>query len=70
MEKVNRYKPWLRLATCFSLWDLDMRDFHNGLIRFWIKENHVIIIGSPESNYAHYKPKEIIPVDMAKKKSI
>lgn len=64
MEKGNRDKSWLGLAKCFKLWDLEMRDFHNGLIRFWIKENHIIVIGSPESNYAHLRPKNITPIDI------
>ena len=64
MEKKNREKSWLGLARCFKLWELEMRDFHNGLIRFWMKENHIVVIGSPESKYAHYKPKDIIPVEI------
>eukprot|EP00795_Rhopilema_esculentum_P004726 gene4726-21025_t len=69
MTKEERYDNWLRVATCFRLWDLDMRDFHFGLIRFWIKNNHVIVIGAPESNYAHHKPKNIKPVEILKKKA-
>ena len=66
MEKKNREESWLGLAKCFKLWELEMRDFHNGLIRFWIKGNHIIVIGSPESKYAHYKQKYIIPVEIKK----
>ena len=66
MEKNNTESSWLGLAKCFKLWESEMRDFHNGLIRFWIKENHIIVIGSPESKYAHYKPEEIIPIEFKK----
>ena len=69
MEKNDYFNTWLRLAKCFKLWDDDFRDFHYGLIRFWIKENHIIVIGSPESRYAHYKPKNIIPVEIKERRS-
>ena len=67
MEKNSKEKSWLGLARCFKLWELEMRDFHNGLIRFWIKGNHIVVIGSPESKYAHYKPKDISPIEIFKK---
>ena len=67
MERDNRYRSWYPIARCFKLWDLDMRDFHNGLIRFWIKGNHIIVIGSPYSNYAHHKPKNVLPIDIKEK---
>ena len=64
MEKKDTYKSWLKIAKCFRLWDLDVRNFHNGLIRFWIKQNQMIVIGFPTSDYAHYKPEDILPVDI------
>ena len=67
MEKNNKEESWLGLARCFKLWESEMRDFHSGLIRFWMKENHIIVIGSPDSKYAHYKPKEIIPIEIKKR---
>ena len=67
MKQNNKYESWFQIAKCFKLWDLDMRDFHNGLIRFWIKENHIIVIGSPDSDYSHYKPSDILPIDIKKK---
>lgn len=70
MEKKDKYQTWMELATCFKLWDLDVRDFHNGLIRFWIKDNHIIIIGTPDSDYAFHKPKDIHPVEIKAKKKV
>ena len=64
MEKKDADVSWLKIAKCFRLWDLDVRNFHNGLIRFWIKQNQMIVIGFPASDYAHYKPEDILPVDI------
>ena len=36
---------------CLHLWDLDPRGFHNGLWRFWLKHNHILVMGSPYSSY-------------------
>lgn len=66
MEKNKTYATWTQIAKCLEIWDLDARDFHNGMIRFWIKGNHIIVIGVPNSNYASYKPNNIKSVEFKK----
>jgi len=61
------YETWTNLAKCFKLWDLDVRGFHKQMWRFWLKGNHIFIIGT-SSPYASYKPDHIIPIYLPKKK--
>ena len=57
-----RFGTWESLATCFKIWDMDPRDFHFGLMRIWLKDNHIILIGVPESPYSIYKPNNVEPI--------
>lgn len=68
MEKVTSWDTWLGLARCFKLWDLDVRGYHKGMWRFWYKENHIILVGTPFSPYSVYKPNSVTPIYIPKKK--
>jgi beta-1,2-N-acetylglucosaminyltransferase len=66
MDNEKDYDHWMKLATCFHLWDLDARGFHNGLWRFWMKGNHILVVGAPYSPYASkYMPSGIRPLKLA-----
>eukprot|EP00112_Aurelia_sp_Birch-Aquarium-sp1_P013733 Seg2928.6 transcript_id=Seg2928.6/GoldUCD/mRNA.D3Y31 product="Protein O-linked-mannose beta-1 2-N-acetylglucosaminyltransferase 1" protein_id=Seg2928.6/GoldUCD/D3Y31 len=65
---IDWYNTWLNLASCFNIWDINQRNFHNGAVRFWYKENHIIIIGVPWSVYSVHKPKNVTPIYMPSKK--
>ena len=65
-EHKTDYDTWYNVARCFKLWDLDVRGLHNGMWRFWIKENMIFVVGTL-SPYYIYKPKDVIPIFMAKK---
>ena len=62
------YNTWLNLASCFHIWDINQRNFHNGAVRFWYKENHIIVVGVPFSVYSVYKPKNVTPIFLPNEK--
>ena len=64
IESKDKLDNWMRLAKCLKLWDLDARGFHKGLWRFWLKGNHVLIIGAPLSIYVEHKPADLVPVSI------
>ncbi|CAI8010201.1 Protein O-linked-mannose beta-1,2-N-acetylglucosaminyltransferase 1, partial [Geodia barretti] len=65
MDNEKDFDHWMKLATCFHLWDLDARGFHNGLWRFWMKGNHILVVGAPYSPYASkYMPSGIRPLKL------
>ncbi|XP_066915604.1 protein O-linked-mannose beta-1,2-N-acetylglucosaminyltransferase 1-like [Clytia hemisphaerica] len=61
------YETWTNVARCFKLWDLDVRGFHKQMWRFWMKENQIFVVGS-SSPYIHYKPDNVKPIFLPKKK--
>ncbi|XP_058945589.1 protein O-linked-mannose beta-1,2-N-acetylglucosaminyltransferase 1 [Pocillopora verrucosa] len=62
MEETFDHKTWKNIATCLKMWDLDARGYHHGLWRFWVKKNHVIVVGCPASIYCSHKPKDLKPI--------
>ena len=62
MDEIADFKTWKHVATCLRMWDLDARGFHNGMWRFWLKKNHVIVVGCPASIYCSHKPDDIKPI--------
>ena len=54
----NDRKTWLNLSKCFRLWSYDVRGNHKNMWRFWMKKNHVIVIGS-QSPYFVHKPSNV-----------
>lgn len=62
MDGSADFKTWKHLATCLRMWDLDARGFHNGMWRFWLKKNHVIVVGCPASKYCTHKPADLEPL--------
>merc|ERR1719494_85236 len=67
-KRIGDWDTWMNIARCFKLWDLDVRGFHKGMWRFWIKESHIIVIGYPFSAYSHYRPNGLEPIFIPKKK--
>ncbi|CAH1773117.1 unnamed protein product [Owenia fusiformis] len=53
---------WKQLAKCFKLWDLDVRGFHKGMWRLYMKGNPLYIVSVPISPYAKYKPADVTPL--------
>lgn len=45
---------WLMLARCFKLWHTDVRGAYKMTFRFWLRQNHIIVIGS-SSPFFRYK---------------
>ncbi|EDO45873.1 predicted protein [Nematostella vectensis] len=66
MKQHGDWKTWNNVARCFRMWDLDVRGFHKSMFRFWIKENHIIVVGCPSSPYCVHKPANISPISMLK----
>lgn len=62
MDAIADFITWKHLATCLRMWDLDARGFHNGMWRFWLKKNHVIVVGCPASKYCTHKPENLQPL--------
>ena len=62
MEFPGDFTTWKSVASCLRMWDLDARGFHKSMWRFWLKKNHVLVIGCPASVYCSYKPAEIKPL--------
>lgn len=62
MDETYDHKTWKNIATCLKMWDLDARGFHHGLWRFWVKKNHVLVVGCPKSSYCSHKPKDLKPI--------
>lgn len=66
-NQVGDYETWNNIARCFKLWDLDVRGFHRQMWRFWMKENRMFVVGT-SSPYAKYKPENVQPIFIEKKK--
>lgn len=62
METLTDFTTWSMLAKCFHIWDLDVRGFHKGMTRIFLKNHHLIIIGTPASPYSLSKSANIIPI--------
>lgn len=70
MNGASDYQTWMQVAKCFRLWDLDARGFHNGLWRFFMKSNHILVVGVPYSPYSKYKPSSVSPIYLKKEKKV
>jgi beta-1,2-N-acetylglucosaminyltransferase len=66
MKRWDDSRNWQNAARCFKIWDMDVRGYHKSLFRFWIKGNHVMVIGCPDSPYCELKPSHVTPVDIHK----
>ncbi|KAK3752396.1 hypothetical protein QZH41_008597, partial [Actinostola sp. cb2023] len=62
----NSAKNWINTAHCFKIWDVDVRDNHKNMFRFWARGNHLIVIGCPDSPYCKYKPSHVINAEVKK----
>ncbi|KAL5487412.1 hypothetical protein EMCRGX_G020007 [Ephydatia muelleri] len=70
MQSERDFDHWMKVATCFKIWDLDARGFHKGLWRLWLKGNQVLVVGHPYSPYSSkYKPSDVKPLHLATPKS-
>lgn len=58
------YKNWLRLASCWKIWDLDARGQHKSTWRLFLGHISTFVIGYPASIYSHLKPLHVIPFDL------
>ena len=66
MQSERDFDHWMKVATCFKIWDLDARGFHKGLWRLWLKGNQVLVVGHPYSPYSRkYKPSDVKPLHLA-----
>lgn len=52
MDNHQDYESWLQIAKCFKIWDLDARGYHKSMWRFFLKSNHVLVVGVPNSPYS------------------
>ncbi|XP_064626979.1 protein O-linked-mannose beta-1,2-N-acetylglucosaminyltransferase 1-like isoform X2 [Lineus longissimus] len=66
MANTTHYTNWQHIAKCHHLWDLDVRGFHKSMWRFFLKGNHILVIGVPASPYAINKPQNIQPIAFSK----
>ena len=64
MKHKRDYQTWNNVARCFKIWDLDARGFHKSAFRLWYKQNHLIVVGCPSSEYCSLKPDKVVPIDM------
>lgn len=62
MEYERDFKTWTNVASCLHMWDLDARGFHKCMWRFWLKKNHMLVVGCPASEYCSYKPAGLEPL--------
>ena len=69
MQRVDDWTTWQNIARCFSLWDLDVRGFHKDMWRFWIKKNHILVVGCPASPYCYHKPSDLEPIYLPEKET-
>ncbi|RWS31306.1 hypothetical protein B4U80_07268 [Leptotrombidium deliense] len=68
MDDSKDYKTWLQVAKCFKIWDLDPRGYHKSLWRFFLKRNHILVVGVPSSPYSVFKPSHITPIYLRDRK--
>lgn len=52
MNSAKDYSTWLQVAKCFKIWDLDARGYHKSMWRFFMKGNHLLVVGVPHSPYS------------------
>ena len=69
MDGAQDYTTWNNVARCFRMWDLDVRGFHNSMWRFWIKKNHILVVGCPASVYCALKPDNVSPIYLPNKET-
>ena len=67
MEAADDFTTWNNVASCLRMWDLDARGFHKSMWRFWLKKNHVLVVGCPASEYCSHKPVEVKPMYIPEK---
>ena len=67
MKSAHDFQTWKNVASCLRMWDLDARGFHKSMWRFWIKKNHVLVVGCPASEYCSYKPVQLTPLYIPEK---
>ena len=63
---IKDFETWIKISECFKIWYLDVRGLHKGMIRLWMKENKLFVVGS-SSPYFAYKPVNVIPIFIPKK---
>ncbi|XP_054161099.1 protein O-linked-mannose beta-1,2-N-acetylglucosaminyltransferase 1-like [Oppia nitens] len=56
------YSSWLSLAKCLQIWDLDPRGYHKSMWRLHYNDNHILVIGVPNSPYSKFKPSRLTPI--------
>eukprot|EP00047_Mylnosiga_fluctuans_P014350 m.37711 g.37711 ORF g.37711 m.37711 type:complete len:626 (-) comp5460_c0_seq2:386-2263(-) len=58
MAKADDWRPWMALATCWKLWDLDARGFHKNVWRMHINGTPLMVVGSTSPFYK-FRPKHV-----------
>ena len=64
-QHITLCTTWLEMAKCYKIWDQNVRGYHQGSWRLWIKGNHVVVVSSLSPYFVH-KPKHLVPVELKK----
>jgi len=62
MNNSRDYATWLKVASCWALWDLDVRGIHKHMWRLGLNNRPLLVIGYPQSPYSIYKPPKLKPI--------
>lgn len=62
MNNLRDFTTWMQVAKCFKIWDLDARGYHKSMWRLYMKNNHLLVVGVPNSPYSSFKPARITPI--------
>ncbi|GFR06941.1 protein O-linked-mannose beta-1,2-N-acetylglucosaminyltransferase 1 [Trichonephila clavata] len=62
MNGPRDFTTWLQIAKCFKIWDLDARGYHKSMWRLFMKGNHLLVVGVPNSSYSSFKPARVTPI--------
>lgn len=62
MNGLRDFSTWLQIAKCFKIWDLDPRGYHKSMWRLFMKGNHLLVVGVPNSTYSSFKPAKVTPI--------
>ena len=54
---------WLKIAKCFRIWDQNVRGYHQGVWRLWIKGSHVVFVSNLSPHFKH-KPLKVVPLEL------
>lgn len=60
------YTNWLRLASCWRIWDLDARGQHKSMWRLFLNMRPTFVVGVPASPYSSLKPDNLKPFKLSR----